>query len=135
MKLLVLEESKNKVAAVYSNRDDEVPLFDFLQHVPTDMDAHVHGLQDLFCRYAEHGRRGLTSQQFHEANKRNGIWSFRKGRLRVYCFLDGGNLIIATHGCIKTTQKADAKEVQRAIKVKERYFTDQQAGKLNWEHR
>jgi len=106
---------------------------DFLQNVPAEMSAHADGLLDLFHRYAKSGRSGLTAMQFHEANKQNGIWSFRKGRLRVYCFLDKGSLVIATHGCIKSTQKADTKEVQRAVKIKEKYFSDQRAGKLKWE--
>jgi len=132
LKLLQLDGGQNKVVAAYSNRGDDIPVIDFLINVPSDMSSHVNGIQDLFERYAHHGRDGLTSVQFHESDKNKGIWAFRKGRLRIYCFIDEGQLI-ATHGAIKSTQKAKLSDVNRAERVKLRYFTDKQAGNIELE--
>ncbi len=103
----------------------------FLARVPADMQATARGLYTLFERYAEHGRQQLSSSNFHEANKAEGIWQFIKGRLRVYCFIDSdGGLVVLSHGSIKKTQKADPHEVARAVRLKKQYQAAQQDGAI-----
>lgn len=108
-------------------------MLEFLRQAPPDMVAHAKGLRVFFVRYARGGRMTLTAEMFHEANKKEGIWEFRKGRLRVFCFMDGGQLIIATHGAIKKTQKADPQDIARAVEIKRRYFADKVAGNIELE--
>lgn len=54
------------------------------------------------------------------------LWEIRvrtgKGTFRIFCFFDGGNLIILTTGFQKKTQKTPKKELQRAIKIKQDYY-------------
>jgi glycosylphosphatidylinositol transamidase (GPIT) subunit GPI8 len=50
----------------------------FLQEQPANMAASAKGFKALFRRYAEHGRQGLTEEQFHLANREESIWEFRQ---------------------------------------------------------
>lgn len=64
----------------------------------------------------------MTGDSVHEADKLEGIWRFRKGKLRIYYFADNSkSRIILTHGALKKTQKAAKKEVSEAARTKERY--------------
>lgn len=65
------------------------------------------GMFALFQRYAAAGRQKLPTAVFHEADRGSGVWQFIKGRLRVFCFIDDGAMVVLTHGMVKKTQKAD----------------------------
>ena len=60
----------------------------------------------------------------------NEIWEFRTKyaglQIRLLAFWDKTNdtqtLVIATHGFIKKVDKIPAKEIERALKLKEKYF-------------
>lgn len=62
------------------------------------------------------------------------IWEFRtyfnKQRYRVLAFWDKtqpiDTLVIATHGFTKKTQKTPQKEINKAITIREQYFTSKQ---------
>lgn len=132
MKLIRLEQAQNTVAAICSDRN-ECETLDFLHAVPTNMTSHARGMRVLFERYAKGGRALLTKELFHEADSAAGIWEFRKGRLRVFCFMDGGSLIIATHGIVKKTQKADRAAVALASSLRDQYLRDKQLQCVVWE--
>ena len=78
-------------------------------------------MRALFKRFATGGRLALTAELFHEASKQEGIWQFRKGRIRVFCFLDGANLVL-THAAIKKSQKADKRQVAEATRRRNEYI-------------
>lgn len=132
MRLLILEKQQNTVAAACSARGI-CDVLEFLRQAPPNMAAHAKGMRAFFVRYAQGGRATLTTEMFHEANKKEGIWEFRKGRLRIFCFMDGGRLVIATHGAIKKTQKSDPQEIARAIDMKQRYFMAKANGHIEIE--
>ena len=56
------------------------------------------------------------------------IWEFRtiyQGvKYRLLAFWDKGNLVIATHGFVKKTQKAPASEIAHAEALRKEYFND-----------
>lgn len=129
MKVTIIKKARYSVAAVGSP-EGGIPCIDFLRGIPADMKAYARGMYVLFDLYSQKGKTGLTSPVFHEANKESGIWEFIKGRLRVYCFMDDGALIVLTHGSIKKTQKADKGEVARAVRLKDEYVSAKQEGTL-----
>jgi phage-related protein len=75
----------------------------------------------------------LTAELFHEANRDGKIWEFIKGRLRVYCFMEEGALVILTHGAIKKSQKANRNDIARAMRMRNAYLAARQRGDLQWE--
>lgn len=60
----------------------------------------------------------------------NDIWEFRTKygglQIRLLAFWDKRNnietLVIVTHGLIKKVDKTPIKEIERAVKIKEKYF-------------
>lgn len=79
--------------------------------------ASAKGFRPLFQRYAKSGRRGLTTDLFHEVDSKDEIWEFIKGDLRVFCFMHK-NLVILTHGAVKRSQRVDPQEVGTAARAK-----------------
>ncbi len=128
MRLLILAEGKNSVVAEIDD-SGECPLLDFLSNPPSNLTGSADGFLSLFERYAEFGTEQLTAEQFHPADN-NGIYRFRKGRLRVYCFMDGANLVVCTHGTIKKSQKTQTKDSAAAKANRKRYDMDKQANKI-----
>lgn len=122
MKLMVVEEGANEVCDIVEN--DEPEALGFLSNAAPDMQATAKGFRALFRRYAEGGRNKLTAELFHEVDSENGIWEFVRGRLRVFCFMDGGRLLILTHGSVKKSQKVAPQEVARAARRKDAYLAD-----------
>lgn len=131
MRLLVVEKNNREVLAIIEDGgSDTCPAIDFLASQPRERRGSAKGFKALFVRYADNGRQGLTADLFHEVDKTEKIWEFIKGRLRVFCFEDGGGLVVLSHGALKKSQKVASKEVERAIKNKEKYLEAKQNGKL-----
>ncbi len=128
MKLQLLVKRRFRVAFVAERNTESVEKF--LHRASKQWAAHAKGCYALFARYAEYGRDGMTADWFHEVDKQSGIWQFKKGRLRVYCFLDGGDLVILTHGSVKKSQKADPKEIGRAVLLKAQYEQDKASNEI-----
>ena len=62
---------------------------------------------------------------------RDGIFEFRtKGGLRLLWFYDEGRVVICVNGYIKQGQKIPSKQIEEAIRWKNRYFEAKQTGKL-----
>jgi Phage derived protein Gp49-like (DUF891) len=131
MRLLILSEAKFRVAAMVEF--ESIPSLDFLRGVSAQMRGSAAGMWALFDRYAEGGRPNLTAELFHEASRTDQIWEFIKGRLRMYCFIDEGALVVLTHGSIKKTRKADRREITHAVNCRNAFLTAKRRGDLQWE--
>lgn len=92
--------------------------------------ASAQGAFTLLERYSKQGRHGLTSGQLHEANKEKKIWEIKKGDIRIYFFEDRGKLLVASHAILKKTQKAQKKDINRAVALREKYLSAQENGTL-----
>lgn len=125
MILTIIEQDVNTVCAIPAVLNE-------LAIVPATMQAHAKAMQKLFDRYAKGGRQQLTTALFHEADREHGIWEFTHGRLRVFCFMDNGALIVLAAFAIKKTQKADSAGVRRAISVRDQYLDAKQACTLQF---
>lgn len=86
----------------------------------------------VFESYANRGRNGVTKKMFHEANKEEDIWQFRKGNHRIFCFRDPDEkrLILLTHGNIKSGKKVNRKDVKRAVELRNSYLAEKKKGNL-----
>lgn len=131
MRVVVLREKRLKVAAVADA--EAVPARDFLLDAPAELKGSARGMWALFDRYAEGGRQKLTAELFHEADRGEQIWEFVKGRLRLYCFIDDGAVVILTHGTLKKSQKVARQDVARAVSLRAAYLDARRRGSLQWE--
>lgn len=123
MQLKTLSRHQNTVAALCTEGDGKPDVIKWLQQLPANMQGSARGFVALFDRYAQSGRQQLGSEHFHVVDEDAQIWEFIKGRLRIMCFMDGGNLVILTHGLVKKTQKVDSQEVAHAISLKQRFLS------------
>jgi hypothetical protein len=76
----------------------------------------------VFDYIAEHGRERATNF-FHEANKKEGIYEFERGALRVYfSFVPyQGQLCVCSHVVRKKKQKAKTADVTAAKKAADEF--------------
>jgi len=48
--------------------------------------------------------------------------------IRILCFLDEGNLVILTNAFIKKTQKTPRREIEKAKRLRNEYYSNQEEG-------
>jgi hypothetical protein len=139
MHLLVLERGRFEVLAVAdagpasgaTGGSSEV--VNFLLEGDPNFVSSARGMLGLFQRYAQAGRQKLPAAVFHEADRSAGVWQFIKGRLRVFCFIDDGAVVVLTHGAVKKSQKADRSEVEKAGRLRAAYLAAKAAGAITME--
>lgn len=129
MKVVELERDVYTVSAVASDRkgDIECSTYDFIRdcHNNPRYRGSAEGLTLLIERFAALGGSGLTTDQSHYVDKANEIYQFKKGDLRVlYFYATDKSIVICSHGFLKKTQKADEKEVRRAVRLRNMYLND-----------
>jgi hypothetical protein len=59
------------------------------------------------------------------------IFQCGQGRIRVLWFYDEGQMIICSHGFIKTSRKTPRDHIRRAENTYRRYFDDKARGAIN----
>lgn len=67
---------------------------------------------------AENGVPKNIEKFRHEGD---GIFAIKQNQIRIYCFFDHDKMIVLTHGFIKKSQKADPKQLNKAVRIREKY--------------
>jgi len=65
----------------------------------------------------------------HHANNDPEIFEFIKGKVRVFCFIDDTTVVLTNTG-LKKGQKANSRDVNKAIKIRTQYYKDKESGNL-----
>jgi phage-related protein len=76
----------------------------------------------LLKRAADHGL--LRNEEKFRKLKGHELWEFKSYQVRLLCFMDGGSLIILTHGFIKKTNKTPHTEIEKANRLKIVYLKE-----------
>jgi hypothetical protein len=123
---VIVPGRKYTVAALEVIGDDWVsncPALTFLQDSYSDKttSSACTGYRALMQLLGDEGPAALTSAMLHEADKPNAILELIKGRLRLLCFIEG-NMVFLTNGYLKASQKADAQELAKAVKARNKYL-------------
>lgn len=137
MKLQILEQGRGcRVVCERTDNDIagelEAGLAD-LAASGTDNVTAVAGMLALFKTVAENGRMRCT-RLFHEASKKDSVYSFRKGNLRVYFFFssDGGELVVCSHAIRKKDQRAETRDVAKVVRLRDRFEAARQLRRLTY---
>jgi len=120
----VISEGKNRVVAEIQTDADGVERCDLtiaMENVQAKMKANCAGIIELMDRFAEGGTGKLTASQFHPAGG-DEIYRFGKGKLRLYCFIDDGCLVVCSHINTKKSQQTNPKDLKKAESLKTRYL-------------
>ena len=95
------------------------PTLDFL-HEQYHNDARPR-LTALLEATSRSGPRWIDTK-FKKVEGTDGLHEFKIFQLRLFCFLDGGDLIICTHGTVKKRDKADPADIKTALAWQRAYF-------------
>ena len=73
--------------------------------------------------------RQVPKKYFQHRETTKGLYEIRvevgNNIFRIFSFFDTGNLIVLANGFQKKTQKTPTKELQKAEKIMDQYFTEQ----------
>ena len=121
MKLKALAEDEFQIVAVM--RGDQCPAEEFILTGEKSTKASRDGLMEMIKVVARVGLDGVPSAWTHEASKRDHIYEFIKGPLRLFFFkgLDK-QIAVCTSGTRKSGDKADKALVAKAAKLREAYL-------------
>ena len=129
MELTIIFSDKYSVAAV--SKDSVCKVTDFLQELENTYQANAEGLFDVMERVSTNGLDQLPYSLSHFVDKKEKIYEFIKGDLRLFYFKGHDNLlVICTSVVIKKTQKVDKKQVDLAIRLKLEYLQSVKDGTI-----
>jgi len=97
----------------------------WLSELPDNLSGSAAGMMVLMDESAARpqGPRSFSVKLVHEIDKKESIWEFIKGDLRVLWFFGNGNkIIVCSHGFIKGGDKTPNAQKNEAIKLKRDYF-------------
>lgn len=121
MKVKGLADDKYQVVAVMENGNCAAELF--LADGEASTKSARTGLVQMLERVAELGLQNVPNAWSHEVNKREQIYEFIKGPLRLFYFKgEGRQIAVCTTGIRKSGKKADKAAIARAVKMRAAYF-------------
>ncbi len=124
MQVKILAKGKYKVVGAMEG--DTCPAEDFLHIGEKATIASRSGLLLMLQHAADVGLDQLPSAWQHEANKKEKIYEFIKGDLRLFFFKGAnGDIAVCTGGAFKKGQKADKSAVKKAIAMRATYMASQ----------
>jgi hypothetical protein len=97
------------------------PVLEFLREQNEVKADQVAQLAALLERTAREGPP-RNETKFKKVEGSNGIFEFKSYQMRLYCFFDGGDLIICTNGAVKKRDRSDPPDIVRAEEWKRLYF-------------
>lgn len=110
---------------------DSCPSYEFLHRGEANMRAARDGLLLLLDRVADDGWENLSTALVKQVDKREKIYEFRKGDLRLFFFKGNGRQVaVCSTGVIKKTQKVDHLAVSRAAAWRGKYLAALKNGLL-----
>jgi len=79
----------------------------------------IESIERIPERYLKHIQDGLFEMRMQSGSN----------IFRVFCFFDGGKLVILLSGFRKKTQKTPKEEIERALRLMKEYFKEKEAEK------
>jgi len=131
MYLFLIENEIWKIYGIGSSAD-RCEVLEGMEFLSQNFERDVVKMVAILDRAAKtpEGPRCFPTEISHQVDKESSIWQFTSGRLRLLWFFDEGRVIICTNIFIKKGQKTPRKEKERAIKLKQQYFTAKRNDKL-----
>jgi hypothetical protein len=84
-----------------------------------------------FAVAQKQGLKALGSHMCHCVSDKDEIWQVTKGRLRLLWFYgEGEKIVICCNLHLKKGQKVNPDEVAKAVKFRDQYFSDMDAGNI-----
>lgn len=75
----------------------------------------------LFSKIESIANHGPLKNEEKFKHEGDGIYAIKQNQIRIYCFFDQDKIFVLTHGFIKKSQKADPKQLSKAINIRAKY--------------
>lgn len=121
MQLKTLAAEEYEIVAVMDGTT--CPVEEFLRTGDESTRSAREGLAIMLQAVARMGLHTVPAAWSHEANKREQVYEFRKGPLRLFYFKgEGRQIAVCTGGVRKKGKKADKGAVSKAAGLRKDYF-------------
>lgn len=124
-----------RILAVANRSEDgtlQCPALEFLREQSHRNSNQLDRLTALLEYTARHGVRWIDTK-FKRVEGTDGILEFKVFQLRLFCFWDGGDLIVCTSGCVKKKDRADPAVIETALSWRRAYFNAKNQNTLHHE--
>jgi hypothetical protein len=124
-----------RILAVANRSEDgklHCPSLEFLREQSHKHSNHLNRLTALLDSTARYGVRWIDTK-FKRVEGTDGLLEFKVFQLRLFCFRDGGDLIVCTSGCVKKKDRADPAVIETALNWKRAYFNAKNQNTLHHE--
>lgn len=129
MQVKILAESKCQIVGVVSG--DVCAAEAFLTQGEESTSGSRSGLMGMLKHVAQEGLQSMPAAWSHQVNKKDQIYEFVKGPLRLFYFKgEGSQIVVCTSGILKKTQKVDKASVARAAEARKQYMAAHAAGQI-----
>lgn len=95
-------------------------------------ESEIAGFMKLFALYCENGKEGLTSKMFHSCDVNRNLYQFRKGNYRITCFIEEGNIVICSHGFLKSGNETPRQEQDKTDNLRSAYLAAKKSGRCQY---
>ncbi len=121
MKVKELAADQFQIVAVMEG--DDCPAENFVITGESAYESSRDGLRKMLFHASQYGLDSLSPKWSHEVDKKNKIYEFIKGDLRLF-FFKGSNrqIAVCASGLIKKTKKVDKSAVEAAARHRDAYF-------------
>lgn len=89
----------------------------------------------LIQTVAANGPRFLGEDMSRPIKTVDGLFEFKRGKLRVFWFYDQDRIVICSHGLVKKAQKTPKRDLERARATITRYREAKRRGAVDVEKR
>jgi hypothetical protein len=121
----IREQSYYEIRIVAVGAHDEgkfnCPAIEFLVKQNSEHPQMLRRLTALLKNAATY-RPLRNEQKFRALKNTDGIFEFKAGQLRLFCFWDEGDLLVCTNGTVKKKQRTDSTVIETALHWKNSYF-------------
>lgn len=121
-----------RILAVANRSEDgtlQCPSLEFLHQEWRRDPKQLYRLTALLESTARYGPRWIGTK-FKRVEGTDGLLEFKVFQLRLFCFQDGGDLIVCTSGCVKKKDRHDPAVIETALNWKKAYFEAKNERKL-----
>ncbi len=121
MRVKILAQNRFQIVAIMKGK--ACPVEDFISFGEFTTKANRVGLLNMLEDTAKVGLDNIPAAWTHEANKKEKIYEFIKGRLRLYFFKGHEEeIVVCTSGQLKKTDKANKAVIEEAARYRKEYF-------------
>lgn len=79
--------------------------------------------EKVIVLFRKYGEQGKISNEEQFKNLEDGLWEFKRFKIRFICFFHIGGRVILTHGFIKKRDKTPREEIERAKRFRAEFLS------------